>query len=390
MILLDKPYVSDYLQKTILENNIPVVQTPNIDDLELRSDLNYISEKDALRALEQDPDTRVYSNSENAIHWIRKHKGFDELSAKIELFKDKVLFRELIRPLYPDYYFKSLQLNNLNLMKEVPLNYPLILKPAVGFFSMGVYKLNSVEDWATVNKKISNELEQVEHLYPIEVFNSSKYILEACIDGREFAIDAYFNDLGEPVILNIMEHYFSSSEDVGDRLYSTSAILMRQFLSAFGEILQSIGKMADLKSFPVHLEVRITDAGEIIPIEVNPLRFGGWCTTADLAGMAYGFNPYEMYFSNQEPDWDVVLRDKENKTYNIFLLDNTTGLEGRDIYGFDYDKLSSRFSKVLDIRKVDYTLFPVFGFLFVEATAEESDVIEELLRSDLSEYLLDK
>jgi hypothetical protein len=217
MILLDKPYVSDYLQKTILENNIPVVQTPNIDDLELRSDLNYISEKDALRALEQDPDTRVYSNSENAIHWIRKHKGFDELSAKIELFKDKVLFRELIRPLYPDYYFKSLQLNNLNLMKEVPLNYPLILKPAVGFFSMGVYKLNSVEDWATVNKKISNELEQVEHLYPIEVFNSSKYILEACIDGREFAIDAYFNDLGEPVILNIMEHYFSSSEDVGDR-----------------------------------------------------------------------------------------------------------------------------------------------------------------------------
>jgi hypothetical protein len=136
--------------------------------------------------------------------------------------------------------------------------------------------------------------------------------------------------------------------------------------------------------------VRITDAGEIIPIEVNPLRFGGWCTTADLAGMAYGFNPYEMYFSNLEPDWDVVLRDKENKTYNIFLLDNTTGLEGRDIYGFDYDKLSSRFSKVLDIRKVDYTLFPVFGFLFVEATAEESDVIEELLRSDLSEYLLDK
>ncbi len=390
MILLDKPYVSDYLQKTILENNIPVVQTPNIDDLELRSDLNYISEKDALRALEQDPDTRVYSNSENAIHWIRKHKGFDELSAKIELFKDKVLFRELIRPLYPDYYFKSLQLNNLNLMKEVPLNYPLILKPAVGFFSMGVYKLNSVEDWATVNNKISNELEQVEHLYPIEVFNSSKYILEACIDGREFAIDAYFNDLGEPVILNIMEHYFSSSEDVGDRLYSTSAILMRQFLSAFGEILQSIGKMADLKSFPVHLEVRITDAGEIIPIEVNPLRFGGWCTTADLAGMAYGFNPYEMYFSNTEPDWDVVLRDKENKTYNILLLDNTTGVEGKDIYGFDYDKLSSRFSKVLDIRKVDYTLFPVFGFLFVEATAEESDVIEELLRSDLSEYLLDK
>ena len=33
----------------------------------------------------------------------------------------------------------------------------------------------------------------------------------------------------------------------------------------------------------------------IFPIEINPLRFGGWCTTADLLGVAIGYNAYEYY-----------------------------------------------------------------------------------------------
>jgi hypothetical protein len=46
-------------------------------------------------------------------------------------------------------------------------------------------------------------------------------------------------------------------------------------------ILSKIGKELHLKNFPAHAEVRI-DENKIIPIEVNPLRFGGFCTTADL------------------------------------------------------------------------------------------------------------
>ncbi|MCP3675252.1 MAG: ATP-grasp domain-containing protein [Gammaproteobacteria bacterium] len=31
-----------------------------------------------------------------------------------------------------------------------------------------------------------------------------------------------------------------------------------------------------------HDELRGDDKGTILPIEVNPMRFGGWCTSADI------------------------------------------------------------------------------------------------------------
>ena len=61
-----------------------------------------------------------------------------------------------------------------------------------------------------------------------------------------------------------------------------------------------------MKNIPVHVEVRLKPDQQIIPIEVNPLRFGGWCTTADLAGMSFGINPYEMFLKQEKPDWEKI------------------------------------------------------------------------------------
>ncbi|MCK4879045.1 MAG: ATP-grasp domain-containing protein [Bacteroidales bacterium] len=57
------------------------------------------------------------------------------------------------------------------------------------------------------------------------------------------------------------------------------------------------------------VELRVDAEGVIIPIEINPFRFGGWCTTADLLGIATGFSPYEFYLKNQRPDWEEVLKE---------------------------------------------------------------------------------
>lgn len=388
MIILDKPYVSEFLQQSLVDQKIPVVLTPEVAEMNLRSDLNFISEEDALERIRNNPSELLYSNSENAITWISRNLSFGDIPEKINLFKDKVKFRELIRPLYPDYYFRSLERSHFGEMEKAPLSYPLILKPAVGFFSMGVYKLNKKEDWLPVQEKVAEEIKRVEHLYPVEVFNSSKFILEACIPGREFAMDAYFDESGEPVILNIMEHYFSSEADVSDRLYTSSATIIRAFLNRFQELLSAIGELAQLRNFPVHVEVRLTETGEIIPIEVNPMRFGGWCTTADLAAMAYGFDPYKMYFNQEKPDWDSILKDRGDKNYNIVILDNSTGIDGGEIRSFAYDKLLADFSRVLEFRPVDFKTYPIFGFLFVETNEEENDVLERVLTSDLREYIV--
>ena len=46
--------------------------------------------------------------------------------------------------------------------------------------------------------------------------------MEEYVEGEEYAIDCYFDEKGEVVILNILHHKFSSGRDTSDRVYSTS------------------------------------------------------------------------------------------------------------------------------------------------------------------------
>jgi hypothetical protein len=48
------------------------------------------------------------------------------------------------------------------------------------------------------------------------------------------------------------------------------------------------------------------------PIEVNPLRFGGFCTTLTL-WVTLGFNEYKCFCENKKPDWDTIFKGKEIK-----------------------------------------------------------------------------
>ena len=80
--------------------------------------------------------------------------------------------------------FRSeIYLDDLAKLEKEDLPYPLILKPAVGFFSLGVYKLNNSGDWPKVQARIKNEITKGSDYYPEQVFNSSRFILEECIPG---------------------------------------------------------------------------------------------------------------------------------------------------------------------------------------------------------------
>jgi len=84
----------------------------------------------------------------------------------------------------------------------------------------------------------------------------------------------------------------------------------------------------------------------LLPVEVNPMRFGGWCTTPDLSFLAYGFNSYLYYYLQKKPNWPEVLKGKEGKLFSIIVLDNSTGIDVDEIASFDYEKLLAGFEKV--------------------------------------------
>ncbi len=117
------------------------------------------------------------------------------------------------------------------------------------------------------------------------------------------------------------------------------------------------------------------------------MRFGGWCTTADTTFLSYGFNPYDYYFSQKKPDWNEILTGKEGKLYSIIVLDNSTGVNSEQIASFDYNQLLQKFKKPMELRKIDYHSYPVFGFLITETQADNFAELKYILDSNLSEFI---
>ncbi len=386
MFFADKPYISEFFKKTVRDHHIPVVDTDAARELGLYADTNIISEPSAIEMMRASSDLKIYTTSENAIGWIAKHLAFSDLPEKIALFKNKVKFRELTRPLFPDFQFREIRLEDLKKIEIKDFLLPFIIKPAVGFFSMGVRKVTAYEDWLGAVDAILAEMENNKNTYPLEVLNADSLIMEQVINGDEYAFDAYFDSNGEPVVLNILKHTFASDTDVSDRVYTTSKEIIEENLTEFEIFTGKIGKLAQLKNFPVHIEVR-RENGVLLPIEVNPLRFGGWCTTADLAFLAYGFNPYLYYVLQQKPNWADLLQGKEGKRYSLIVLDNSTGVSVHDITAFDFEKLLANFENPLELRKIDYKEHSVFGFLFVETRENNFSELKYILNSNLSEFI---
>ncbi len=385
MILLDQPYVSTFLLETARDMGIPVLDCSKNNELTASSGLKTTNENEFIKIANTKSPLLLYCNSENSIQWINKNLKFTEIPRAIEIFKDKAAFRKVIQEIYPHFFFKELSYENISEFDTTKIKKPFIIKPSVGFFSMGVHKVNDDSEWEAVVSMIQNEMDKAQGIYPAEVMDSSKFIIEEYIEGLEYAMDAYYDSQGQPVILNILEHPFSSNGDVSDRIYFTSKKIIKKYLILFEEIMRSIGKAAGISNLPVHMEVRVDRSGNVIPIEVNPMRFAGWCTT-DIAYHAYGINVYQNYFNQKTPDWNQILKDDDNKLYCIVIGDVPADINFKDIKEINYDGYLSNFSNVLEFRKVNYKKYPVFAFSFISADCNSNEV-DKILKLDSGQYI---
>jgi hypothetical protein len=389
MIILDSPYVSEFLQNTAAELQIPILKNEMAAGMNTEKRLRLLEEAEFIEFIKEKGEYILYSNSENSIGWISENLRFTGLPEKIELFKNKVKFRELLERLYPELYFRSVEFNKLDEIRVEEIEKPFIIKPAVGFFSLGVHKVSTDDEWSSVLKSIKAEVEEIKELYPAQVLDVENFIIEGNIEGEEFAVDAYFNRNGNPVVLNIFKHIFSSENDVGDRVYFTSKTVMETYREAVEDLLKEIGKLVGLRNFPLHIELRIGEDRRVQPIELNPMRFAGWCTT-DIAYFAYGINTYRYFLEQLEPEWDKILANKEGKNFCLVMLNRPADLNLKEVKAFDYEKLLSGFEKPLELRRVDHEKYGFFGYMFTETTYIGWQEIERILKSDLREYIIFK
>ena len=382
MIILDEPYASVPLLDWMEASAHPVLANGFTEKLVAGGrTLNLVDADECARRLEA--GERIYTNSENALAWILDHVDNPTLTDAIRLFKDKAAMREKLAPLSPGLFHKTVDRAGLEAVNVADLPLPVVLKPAVGFCSMGVYVIEEPEDWAAAVADIARREDGWHERYPESVVGGSEYLIEGYLAGTEYALDAYFDEDGAPHILNILRHDFAGPEETSDRMYLTDGTIVDAWNDRFTAWLAAVNEVVGARSIPVHVELRV-DGDTIAPIEFNPLRFAGLGGT-DVSWYAYGYRTYEAFLEGVQPDFGAAFAGKEDKVYSMSLLNAPAGAKGNE--RFDYDALRSRFSHVLELRPFDVGRVGNYGFLFLETDAETAGELDFLKNTDLKEFL---
>lgn len=381
MIILEKPFISEELKDYLEKSQVAVLRNTTALEIARTRRLNLVGDAEARERLAA--GERFYTTSENALDWIYANaRNGSILTKTIDTMKNKAAMRRLLKSVYPDFFFEEIDAEKLSDINFSALPCPVVLKPSVGFFSVGVYTIRDENDWRLALEDIQKTSETWKNLYPESVLGNGKFVIEKYIHGEEYAVDVYFDDDGTAVILNILKHDFSSESDVSDRLYYTSKEIITEKLEPLTAFFNLVNRELGIRNFPAHVELRIDGNGNVCPIEFNPMRFAGCCCT-DVGFFAYGILTYDYFLNNRKPDWSKLLEGKDGKIYTMCVLNKP--MPCPPIRDFDYDALCARFERVCCLRKIDYRENSVFGFLFTETKNPEER--EFIVHSDLTEFI---
>lgn len=381
MVILDAPYASDMLLDWLEQSQHPVLANDFARALGSRQ-LNLVDDAEAAALV--DAGQRVYTNSENALAWLVANASNDQLKHGIEVFKDKMEMRRALKELDESLFFMECTADELERIDYAELPDAVVLKPSVGFCSLGVYVVTSEAEWKAALADIEADAARWQAMYPESVVDAQRFIIEGYITGQEYAIDAFFDAEGNAQVLNVLKHDFASEDDTSDRMYTTGTAIYAEMAPVFTEWLNDVNRIVGVRDFPVHVEVRVSEGGHISPIEFNPMRFAGLGGT-DVAQYAYGFMTYQAYLEDDLLDEDAY-RANKGKVFTMSLLNPPEGTDGTE--AFDYDAFTSNFDNVREMRRFDVSKVGNYGFLFVETTSDSPE-LDFLLHDDLRSFIAD-
>ncbi len=382
MVILDAPVASDPLLGWLADAQHPVLDNAFSRELARTHRLNLVPPAEAARRV--DGGERVYTNSENALAWLLDNTANSNLKDAIRLFKDKAAMREKLAPLSPELFFATFTRAQLEAVDVDDLPLPVVLKPSVGFCSMGVYVIEQRADWADAVADIARREADWHARYPESVVGGDVYLVEGYLGGTEYALDMYYDEQGRAHLLNVLRHDFAGAEDTSDRLYYTNSAIVDAMAERFRDWLDAVNEVVGARSFPVHVEVRV-DGDVIAPIEFNPLRFAGLGGT-DVAYYGVGLRTYAAYLADKAVDLEALYAKHPGQTYSMSLLNPAPTADlARP---FDYDALAARFSHVLAFARFDPNVTGSYGFLFLRTDDSTKAELDFLLHSDLLEFQL--
>lgn len=380
MFIIDAPFASPLLLAWLEENQHPVLSNDFAQQKVAEGvPLNLVDDATAAQLVNE--GQRVCTNSENALEWLAANTSNPVLTRGIELCKDKELMRKTLASLDPDLFFQGYDYDELKQADYAQLPDRLIVKPTVGFCSLGVYAVQSQQDWDDALAAIEADMERWNRLYPASVVGTNRFIVEQMVEGTEYALDMFYDEAGTPQLFNVFQHDFAGPEDTSDRLYWCSSTLQSQVEEILIPWLTQANELMGLRNFCIHIELRIQD-GAVHLIELNPLRFAGLGGT-DLSLYACGMLGYDVYLNGlQKP----AFKTDDYYVMSVLMPSEDTPQDAQ----FDYDAFMKQFTNVLEMRRFERAKMSAFGFMFLQApaTPEGKAQLDYLLTADLDPFIL--
>ena len=164
-----------------------------------------------------------------------------------------------------------------------------------------------------------------------------------------------------------------------------SAEIMVKYMAKFALLLKDIGDKNDIRNFPLHIELRVSEDERIIPIEVNPMRFAGWCTT-DVSKYAWGINVYECFMGQKSPDWNDILSKASKDIFYFSMAEVPSSIDRDKIKDFEYDNWLANYSNVLEVRRINPKKHPLYAVIF--GSTENKDEINKILQLKTKDYTI--
>jgi hypothetical protein len=382
MMIVDEPFAAPVLIEYLEQTQQPILANEMGRKLAAQYNVNALEGEEFAARL--NAGERLVCTSENAFSWIARHSTDASLTGAVATFKDKARMRKLLAPMYPELEYREVPTAELYQVRFEDLKTPFVLKPNVGYCSVGVYVVETRQQWDAALADIKQNMKVWRTRYSESALVDGSFIIESYLGGTEYAVDAYFDEQGKAVVLDLLRHEFRDAADTTDRCYITGPSLICEHAAHFEEWLNQVNQYVGAKNFPVHVETRMQN-GRIAPIEFNPLRFAGICGT-EVAYFAYGFHTYDYFLRGVRPNWDELLAGKEGNLYCMGYIPAPEPLAKGEA-AFNYEAFEGHFSNLQAFYRFDPQATGALGFLFMQTTEADPTERAFLRDANLEQFL---
>lgn len=159
-------------------------------------------------------------------------------------------------------------------LQSETIHFPLILKPRWGMGSIGIYKVDNINELDVLYEKLHREIFKTYLRFESAIDKDSCVLIQEIIEGQEYGIEV-LNDLKGNYVTTLAKRKIAMRAGETD----IAEVISPDDFIAIGKMIS--GKLKHIANLDV--DVFLTDTGEIVVLEMN-CRFGGQYPFSHLAG----------------------------------------------------------------------------------------------------------